>query len=114
MKIKRTNPCAECPFRKISPKGWLGPWTTDGILAQAHSEAGLACHVDVNKKAGKLSAEELRAKAHVCVGSLQSANKSAKIYRNPKLNQMQKDVGTSDQILSLFEFRGHHCLKKGG
>jgi hypothetical protein len=113
MVLKRKNPCKECPFRKESARGWLGPWTIDTILLQVHSDLnplpGLACHLDVSaKKDLGLHGTELYDKSHVCVGSLQHANKSAKRYRNFILNKMAEAVGVSDQILDLFGFKKHH------
>ena len=36
------QPCRECPFRKNSPPGWLGPFTPEGILDEALE--GFVCH----------------------------------------------------------------------
>lgn len=41
--------CAECPFRKKAPAGWLGPWTVTEMEGMAHSEANLICHVSCSK-----------------------------------------------------------------
>ena len=38
-----TQPCGECPFRKTSPAGWLGPWTAEEIVEIAKYEP-FACH----------------------------------------------------------------------
>lgn len=111
MKQTRKNPCNECPFRKKSIAGWLGPWTVQSILQQAHGEAGLGCHVDVEKKKN-LSDEELVEKVHICVGSIQHANKSFKSYRNPELRKMQDELGEGEDILNLREFYLHHGGKK--
>lgn len=107
MKLKRTNPCNECPFRKAAAPGWLGPWNQDTILQQAHSESGLACHVDglIKKKLPDL---ELHDKVHVCVGGLMNANASCKSFRNPELREFAKKVGTSPDILTAWEFKEHH------
>lgn len=107
MKLKRKKPCKECPFRKESSPGWLGPWDARSIVQQAHSEAGLACHVDGGVKK-HLGDEELYDKVHVCVGSLQHANISHKSYRSPILNAFAKAVGTAVNIMGLKEFFEHH------
>lgn len=117
MKLKRKTPCKECPFRKTSLPGWLGPWTTQEILAQVHSEGGLACHTVVNKlveEGVEQDSEEMQERTHVCVGSLQHANASCKRYRHPMLAGWAEEVGTSDQILDLRAFMNHHGEKKRG
>ena len=39
------QPCCECPFRKNSAPGWLGPFTPEGILRDAvDREGGFVCH----------------------------------------------------------------------
>lgn len=52
--------------------------------------------------------EELAAVSHVCVGSLQHANASHKLYKNPELRKMQDAVGENPDILNYREFEGHH------
>ncbi len=111
MKQVLDNPCGECPFRKKSLAGWLGPWTVETILQQAHGEGGLACHVSVaavQKRKPKITDEKLMKEVHVCVGSIQHANRSCKSYRNPELRAMQDALGNGEEILNLHEFRKHH------
>jgi hypothetical protein len=107
MRLRRTNPCAECPFKCDSPAGVMGGWTPQTIVQQAHSEYGLACHMDAEKKR-HLNDADLIEKVHVCVGSLQNANLSAKSYRNPQLRVWADKVGTGTGILRLIEFFEHH------
>jgi len=113
MRLKRTAPCKECPFRQESVRGWLGPWTVDTILQQVHSDfnplPGLACHLDVKVQQKKgLDGQELYAESHVCVGSLHHANASCKRYRHPELSAMADRLGLLDTIMDLFKFRNHH------
>lgn len=113
MKLKRKNPCKECPFRKGATPGWLGPWTPQSILQQAFSDqqGGLACHLHAGqllKKDRDISDEDLYNKVHVCVGSLQCANVSAKSYWHPDLSKWAKLVGTSNLIMGLIDFFKHH------
>lgn len=109
MKLNRHKPCNECPFRKKSIAGWLGPWDITSILFQSNSEAGLPCHKSYDPLLRKgLDPILAMDKAHVCVGSLQSANASCKRYSNPVLKYMAEVVVKSEDILSVFEFRKHH------
>lgn len=109
MILTRKMPCRECPFRTSSAPGWIGPWSVDDILAQATSEVGLACHVDVARlkdlNAGYL---KLVRDVHVCVGSLQLCNRSGKRFVVRDLAQMQAAVGVGVNILNVPEFRAHH------
>lgn len=95
------KPCGECPFRKTSARGWLGPWTAESIVLQAFSEAGLACHMTANDVAT----------AKTCAGSLICANKSAKLYRDTWLACHQANLKASPEakhVMNVAEFREHH------
>lgn len=114
MKLTRKKACAECPFKKGSIRGWLGPWTAQELLAQAHSEGGFACHMSVNdliEEGYEEGTTELQEDVHVCVGSLQHANRACKSFRpgNP-LVDMARSVGKSNEILNPREFMNHHTI----
>ena len=32
MRFDLTEPCAQCPFRRASCPGWIGPWTPTELL----------------------------------------------------------------------------------
>lgn len=116
MKLKRKTTCKECPFRKKSLPGWLGPWTAMTIIQQSHSEGGLACHVSVRDLSRDGNAAdsleellELRKKTHVCVGGLQNANQCGKLFRDPAMRSLADLVGTDpENILNIHEFLKHH------
>ena len=38
------RPCNECPWRRESAPGWLGPFDADDWLMLAHSDLPIACH----------------------------------------------------------------------
>ena len=38
------NPCNECPWRRESVPGFLGPHTAEEWVEIAHSDADIACH----------------------------------------------------------------------
>lgn len=97
-----SNPCAECPFRTGSLKGYLGPWTPRGILEQAFSEAGLACHMTV-EETGKAEGTK------ICTGSLICANKSAKRFRDSELRTLQDAVsGHRGGVFDQWQFLDYH------
>lgn len=96
MKLKRKHACNECPFRKTSSPS--PPRIAEAVLAFVHGERAFACHKDFES---------------ICVGSLKHANKSCKMYRDPRLKKMQDEVrdGDSSQILNEWEFMAHHNVK---
>lgn len=105
MKLKRIAPCRECPFVAKSTPGWLGAWEdADHILGQALSETGLPCHM---QKLGEVTMETLTTK-HVCVGSLQMANASCKLFKNQDLHQQQVRVGKNPEVMTQWGFKQHH------
>ncbi len=113
MKLTRIKPCNDCPFRKKAMNGWIGNWeSAEALLAQSESEAGLPCHKSYNNE--KKTIAEAQKSAHVCVGSLQSANNSCKMYRNPIMNAFANAVGKSELVMNAWEFLEHHTklLKK--
>lgn len=100
--LRTKKPCAECPFRKEAPAGWLGPWTVEGILSQIMSEAPLYCHSTV------VNTGELAPGTQVCTGALVCANRSAKLYRDPELAQLAGSVDAGIDCMNAHEFRKHH------
>ena len=109
--------CKECPFRKKSAAGWLGPWSTpDEILNQSQSESGLACHLRIERvdeldDESPISYDE----SHVCVGSMLYANATFKRYRSSDLSEAQnrvKEVDHEEALLSRVEFKNHHSSRK--
>lgn len=101
MKAAKTA-CRECPFRKRSPKGWLGPWkSAKELIEQAFSEAGLACHMQLEK------AHEPGG-APFCTGALVCANKSHKLYRNREIAELQVKAKADDEVLDARAFLEYH------
>ena len=110
--MKRTRkPCSECPFRKRSLPGWLGPWKLDdftnvrsGII---HGETRFVCHETVTDD----QEGELRAGNLVCTGSLICRNRSCKSSREPEMAALERDVREHEavpDIMNAWEFEEHH------
>jgi len=111
MKCIKTKPCNDCPFRRVSLPGWIGNWDKpEDLLTQSESEVGLPCHTSYNNEKRTL-ADAIKS-AHVCVGSLQSANNSCKLYRNKALAGFAKKVGKNSDVLTAWEFVEHHNSTK--
>jgi len=47
MKPPCGKPCKECPWRRESVPGWLGPHPAKDWVALAHSDAQIACHLTI-------------------------------------------------------------------
>lgn len=110
MKLDRKKPCGECPFRRKAPGGWLGAWESpEEMSAQVNTEQGLPCHVSYDKlMEDDLGPTETFRQAHVCVGGLQMANNSCKLYRDPQLRKQAAAVGKSPDVFNEWEFAKHH------
>ena len=108
MKCVRTKPCGDCPFRKEAMRGWLGVWEAEDILNQAHSEVGLPCHSSYDNE--KVTVAQALKTAHVCVGSLQNANNSFKLFVNPTLRKFAEMVGKNPAVMNAWEFLKHHTF----
>ena len=94
--------CAECPFRRTSMRGYLGPWESpQELIQQAFSEGGFACHMTVGD-----GSEPKKFK--VCRGSLVSANRSAKTYRDANLQRLQANTEDPGDIMGAIEFCNYH------
>lgn len=117
-KCTNRKPCAECPFRKTSMRGWLGPDKPQDVLFKVHTGEMYYCHMDVAVKVeqAELSGVELDPDTvEHCVGALMHANKSCKRFRNPTLAAAQDRLESQDhsQILDVREFSQHHDLSLG-
>jgi hypothetical protein len=97
------KPCKECPFKKGSVAGWLGPYKTPLQFVQdSFQQDGMTCHMSVER-------DDLK----VCVGSLHCANKSAKQFQGELLSAQKSvadDTDAADQCMTAPEFIEHHQL----
>lgn len=109
--FKRTKMCAECPFRKKAPPGWLGPWTVDEIEEFLRFDGDFICHVEVKKLQSKgMTPPEIEINGQHCVGMLRYMNGSCKRSRGPEKYQAQKKLEKiEDQpVIEPWKFREHH------
>ena len=113
------NPCSECPFRKKSLKGYVGPHDSAGEIIEG-LRAGLKfpCHMQVNQitdhlmdKLGKeedgplamtkeQAVQQAAREASHCTGALIMMNNACMISRNTRIAAMQDQVGKSDQVFA--------------
>ena len=109
MKTATKTPCAECPFKKTSMRGYLGPWASpEELIFAAHSDLGdgFACHMTVKQ-------DDSWEGAQVCAGSLICANKSFKTYRDDELRKLQQEVEDNDDVMNSWEFIEYHGGRSG-
>lgn len=94
------TPCVECPWRRDSAQGWLGPYPAERWLEIVHGEAPIACHVTLQESGSWEGARQ-------CAGAAQYRTNVFKSPRNP-------DIATADEAddTKVFgrdhEFLAHH------
>jgi len=98
------KPCKECPFKKGSVAGWLGPYKTAlQFIQDSFQQDGMACHMSV--EAGDVK---------TCIGSLHCANNSAKQFQGCLLVEqlaVRDDTDAAEQCMTAPEFIAHHQLR---
>lgn len=95
------SPCDECPWRKDSIPGYLGPHTAEEWLNMAHGEGPIACHKTIKVNDSWEGARQCRGAASYRANSL-------KIPRNPEIV-----VGpTDDRVFKFWEFIEHHTKNR--
>lgn len=100
------TPCAQCPWLKTSPGGWLGASTPVEFLQTSESEHRMPCHVHVD-----YDAQDWDVQAQVapqCAGrAIHFANRCKKPH-NPSLLELQAD---RERVFSNpQDFIDHHTL----
>jgi hypothetical protein len=92
--------CVECPWRRDSAPGWLGPSTPEEWVEMAHGETAVACHTTV--KSNDQPWEEVKQ----CRGIAQFRQHIFKTPRNPRIETGPAD---RERIFSWDdEFLAHH------
>lgn len=94
-------PCSECPWRRISAPGWLGPNSPKEWITLAHSDQAIACHLTIAEDES-WTAEGVRQ----CRGAAQYRANVGKLPRDGEVA-----VGPTDKestFASPGEFLAHH------
>lgn len=101
-----TTPCDQCPFRKKSPRGWLGPWTPELIVEQVLAgDVRFGCHKTVTDDGVD------DGKVEQCAGASKFANNICKLSRDRERAAHQRRLGTDDDVFdSPKELQDHHRL----
>lgn len=101
--------CPECPFRKDSIPGWLGPHKLEEILDNFTYEFAWTCHRERDGISD-------HTKIPICKGFLICSKKSAHSFGKTdigkEMNNIIKNLNISekenDLIMNKFEFKKYH------
>lgn len=109
---RERRPCAECPFLRTSPKGWLGPHeSSTEILQLVHYDGKFPCHMAVNAISKLQDCDTLTAVevAPHCAGSLAYRNNTLKRGADEEMAREMEVVGKrSDVFRTPMEVQLHH------
>lgn len=111
-KLGRKTPCAECPWRRNSLRGWLGEDNPEDFYrANITNEGAMPCHMQIDYEDPHWKETQLP-DADLCAGSLIYFNNTNKRPRDPEIAQAVDAVGTSPQVFEWpDQFIGHHMPK---
>jgi hypothetical protein len=89
---QHTQPCSDCPWRRKSLPGWLGPNSAQDWVDCARSDNSINCHVIVNQQ---------------CAGAAIYRRNIAKCPRPPNLIL---PANRDDVFANSKDFIDHHTL----
>lgn len=93
------RPCNECPWRRESWAGHLGPFSAEQWIEIAHSDEPIACHMTI-KTSGSWEG------ALQCQGAASFRSNMCKMPRNPDVVTGPRDTDTV--FTRPTEFLEHH------
>lgn len=97
------DPCSECPWRRESAPGWLGPQTAKEWIMTAHSETPIICHKTIKESGNYDGTKQCRGAAIF----------RANVYKTPRRSDAA--VGPQDTKIVFAdneEFLAHHNQNK--
>jgi hypothetical protein len=96
------RPCNECPWRRESAPGWLGPFDADEWIMLGHSDEPIACHETIGE-----DEDWSDPKIRQCAGAAQYRRNVAKRPHDPDVA-----VASSRDDVTVFgspmQFKEHH------
>jgi hypothetical protein len=97
VRLIHKTPCAECPWRKAAPAGWLGGFSAEEYADPVQENEVPACHLRDHGPESDNTA--------FCVGSLSTmANACISAWKSPGGEEAKKIVGRRDDTF------GHPAL----
>jgi hypothetical protein len=105
MKLRHKTPCAECPWRKIAPNGWLGGHSAEMYADAVAGNEVPACHLNDHGPDHPRTA--------MCVGALSvMANSCTSAWKTEGGEEARKIVGRNDACFAHPKhFYEHHTGK---
>lgn len=102
------SPCGECPWRRISLPGWLGPFEAGEWVALAHSDEPIACHTTLGVQPDEDSQVVwLDPRIRQCAGA---ATYRANVAKRPRtLGVITGPVDRVKVFATPAEFKEHHA-----
>lgn len=92
--------CRECPWRRASAAGWLGPYTAEEWAALVVSDEAIACHFTITKDGEWAGARQ-------CAGAAQMRRNIAKMPRDRTV-AVAAEVDTQTVFATPREFVTYH------
>lgn len=97
MAVQHTKPCKECPFRRVSPKGWLGDNDPRHFAINANHDGNFPCHMTMEKN------QEFQ-----CAGRATMWANQCKTSRDDSVPDLKPD---RENVFShIGEFNKHHGI----
>ena len=88
-------PCHDCPWRRASIPGWLGPYTIEEWLQVAHGEGRIECH----------TVKQFDDDGWQCAGAAIYRANVIKQCHDPEILALPKDL---KKVFWFGEFKAHH------
>lgn len=104
MKPPTGTPCSECPWRRNSLPGWLGPHTAEEWAQGVHGDQEIACHLTIPEDADDEPEDVSMMTA--CSGA---AIHRANICKSPR-NVPYKLPADTRTVFGYGEFLEHHVV----
>jgi len=106
-----TQPCAECPFRRKAPAGYIGAHdAVEEITDIVLSDGRFPCHMEVTKRTERGEKFERAVwTAPVCAGSAALLSNMIKRSRMREVSILQDALGKRDDVFARpEEMHSHH------
>jgi hypothetical protein len=107
--LKHKTPCIECPWKRQSLAGWLGPQNADWYVDRIRAEQPMACHMHFDDKTHLKPENEAISDLPYCAGSLIVQRNMCKKPRDLEYATAVERVERTLAVFSHpFEFWKHH------
>jgi hypothetical protein len=108
MKPPTGTPCAECPWRRKSLPGWLGPHTAEEWVLGAHGDFDIACHLTIPEGFDDEAEDADTSELLTCSGAaIYRANMCKSPRYVPREHKLPADTTT---VFGYGEFLAHHVV----